>query len=97
MFRCQMCETVCPPKTRTSRIVVKTRPKEYESRGPDPSERRRFSRTRGRRPSRKEYDKGGEGHEIVRELVVCPKCAAKFQDPEPVQTGLESGTMEGSL
>lgn len=85
MFRCQMCESVCPPKTRTSRIVVKTRHKEYSARGPDPSERRRFSPgRRGRRPAKKDYDKGGEGHEIVRELVVCPTCAAKFSDPEPV-------------
>jgi len=81
MFRCQKCSTVVAAKVRSTKIIVASRPRTYEPRGQDPSERRgRVSRfRRGRRVrKRKPYDKGGQGTEIVRELSVCPKCAADF-------------------
>ena len=75
MFRCQNCDTVVPAGTRSSKIIVETRAKEYAPRGADPSERRRrFPRGRGPRKKQK-YDRGGTGREIVREKMVCPKCA----------------------
>lgn len=78
MFRCQQCDTVVPAGTRSNKIVTQTRSKVYESRGPDPSERRgRYPRGRGR-PKKKEYDRGGTGTEIVREIMVCPKCAEEL-------------------
>ena len=80
MFRCQKCETIVPAGTRTAKVVVATRPRTYESRGQDPSERRGRGRfVRGKRVrKRKPYDKGGAGTEIVRELSVCPKCATEL-------------------
>lgn len=86
MFRCQMCNTVVPPNTRSTKIVVATRSRTYEPRGQDPRERRGGPRSfRGRRGPRKRkpYDKGGEGSEIVRELSVCPGCAAEQVDVAP--------------
>jgi hypothetical protein len=89
MFRCQKCGTVVPANVRTHKIVVATRPKTYEPRGQDPSERRGRSRfQRGRRiRKRKPYDKGGQGTEIVRELSVCPKCAADLAAGPPETVG----------
>lgn len=86
MFRCQMCETVVPAGTRSTKVVTATRARVYEARGQDPRERRGGPRTfRGRRGPRKRkpYDKGGEGTEIVRELSVCPSCAAERANLEP--------------
>lgn len=85
MFRCQMCDTVVPAGTRSSKVVMATRTRVYEPRGQDPRERRGGRSFRGRRGPRKKkpYDKGGEGTEIVRELSVCPKCAAENADTPP--------------
>ncbi len=82
MFRCQKCGTVVAANVRSTKIIVASRPRFYEPRGQDPSERRgrvpRFRRGGRRVRKRKPYDKGGQGTEIVRELSVCPKCAAEF-------------------
>lgn len=85
MFRCQMCDTVVPPGTRSTKVVVATRSRTYEPRGQDPRERRGGRSFRGRRGPRKRkpYDKGGEGTEIVRELSACPSCAAEHADKDP--------------
>ncbi len=63
-------------------MVVATRPRNYEPRGQDPSERRGRGRfVRGKRVrKRKPYDKGGAGTEIVRELSVCPTCAVELNE-----------------
>jgi hypothetical protein len=78
MFRCQMCNVIVPKKTQNHRIVVKTRSKSYASRGTHFSERRgsRRSANTERRP---DYDKGGEGREIVQELSVCDECAKQHK------------------
>ncbi len=76
MFRCQLCQTVVPAGTRTTKIVVATRKKFYSSRGSAPQ--MGGPRFRGRRTEpAKPYDKGGVGTEIVREASVCPDCALK--------------------
>jgi hypothetical protein len=80
MFRCQICEKIVPPKTRENKLTLVTRPKVYEARGPDPTERRRF-RGRGR-PKAEPRDRGGTGYEIVQEISVCPKCAAEYQQQQ---------------
>ena len=79
MFRCQSCQTVVPAGTRAQRVVVQTRPKTYEPRGDRPGFDR-GSRFRGRRVKKKKvFDQGGTGTEIVRELLVCPSCASRYE------------------
>lgn len=91
MFRCEKCGTVVPAGVRVNKVVVASRPRVYEPRGQDPNERRgRMRFQRGRRvKKRKPYDKGGEGTEIVRELSVCPRCAADFAEVAAVESHAE--------
>lgn len=80
MFRCDRCNSVVPAGTREHKIVVETRTKVYESRGGMTREFPRSRRPMGRRARRQStFDKGGAGTEIVREISVCPKCAAAHQ------------------
>ena len=89
VFRCQLCQTVVPAGTRTSKIVLTTRSKTYDERGRQPSERGGF-RGRGRRITPKSnFDKGGEGREIVREAAVCPACAAEHNQKIEREQSLE--------
>lgn len=76
-----MCGSVVPHGIRSHKIVVNTREKTYEPRGTRPRERRPWQRgRRGQSSTRRQvYDKGGHGREIVRELVVCPDCAKKYE------------------
>ena len=85
MFRCQMCDTIVPAGTRSTKVVVATRQKIYEPRGQDPRERRGGRSFRGRRGPRKRSPttRGGTGTEIVRELSVCPSCAAERANMAP--------------
>lgn len=77
MFRCERCHSVVPAGTRETKLVLETRPKTYESRGGMTREFPRSRRPMGRRARRAQaFDKGGTGSEIVREISVCPKCAA---------------------
>ena len=78
MYRCQVCETVVPAGTRTHKVVVQTRAREYAAR--DDSPQRGGPRGRGRNMKKKSYDRGGEGQEIVRELTVCPTCAEQYEN-----------------
>ncbi len=88
MFRCQKCETVVPAGTRETKIVTETREKIYEARGG--GDRGRFRRGMGRRARRREaFDKGGVGREIVREISVCPKCAAELLAEQQAQAAVE--------
>ncbi|MBI1311715.1 hypothetical protein GC176_10515 [bacterium] len=75
MFRCQKCGQIAPPGAKSERVAVSTRSKVYPSRGQSP-ERRFGGGFRGRPPvPKKQQDRGGEGREIVQELMVCPNCA----------------------
>lgn len=90
MFRCQMCDTVVPAGTRANKVVVASRPRTYASRGG--GERGGF---RGRfREPRPEFDKGGTGREIVRELSVCGNCAKQHADEVAEQTAAETEVTE---
>lgn len=85
MFRCELCHTVVPARQRATKIVLKTRPRTYSSRGSETREMRgRFPR-RGMPRKQPEYDKGGVGTEIVREAMVCPRCAEKFLAEQKAQ------------
>jgi len=81
VFRCEICGQVAPSGARAKRVVLVSRPKSYVTRGGNEGFQRRF---RGPRPPRQEYDKGGKGHEIVREVLACSRCA------EQVETRLEA-------
>jgi hypothetical protein len=75
MFRCQLCHRLSAPHTPCHRLVVKRRSKEYSYR----SRANTFVRTdeKGKRKEHHTDDPGGEGQEIVREVIVCPDCATK--------------------
>lgn len=93
MFRCQLCSSVVPAGTRSSKIILVTRNKTYDERGSNPAGRGGFAR-RGRAPApKKNFDKGGEGEEIVREVTVCPQCAEYHQRQVDQET---SNTNEGA-
>lgn len=75
MFRCQVCEQIAPAGTKAEKIAIARRSKTYAVRS------RPITRRRGRRGStaRKIIDKGGEGHEIVQEVVACEDCATEYK------------------
>jgi hypothetical protein len=78
MFRCQLCQNVAPEGTHGHKLVTRTRSKNYASRGTPPYERSwgRQRHVRRRQP----FDKGGEGTEIVQEILVCPTCAQRHSE-----------------
>ena len=76
MFRCEKCGEVVPAGTSAQQVVVQSRDKEY----PERTEKQATGRSRY--PRERTVDKGGEGQEIVRELKVCPKCAAELAHGE---------------
>jgi hypothetical protein len=79
VFRCQLCREVVLRNTRPIRRVVETRERQYPFR----LKANRFKRKprpdepKGKK-GRVKYrdDPGGSGREIVRELALCPDCAA---------------------
>ena len=79
MFRCQLCQCVVPPRTPCHHLVLDRRKRQYPYR----SGANTFIRT-NESGKRKEYhtdDPGGEGYEVVREVIVCPACAARNGQP----------------
>lgn len=75
MFRCQLCQRVVPPRTPSQHLILKRRSKAYPYRCRANS----FVRT-NETGKRKEYhtdDPGGQGQEVVQEVIVCPACAAQ--------------------
>jgi hypothetical protein len=93
MFRCELCHAVVPPRTAATKIVLQTRPRSYGSRGTHPSEQRRWIRGRRVAPTLP-YDKGGQGHEIVREASVCPECARQHAAAQAQAAVPESATAD---
>jgi hypothetical protein len=75
MFRCQLCQCVVPPRTAAQQVVLKRRKKRYPYR----SAANTFFRINenGKRKEHQTDDPGGEGEEIVKEMLVCPDCAAR--------------------
>jgi hypothetical protein len=71
MYRCEQCKEVVGPRIPLERVVVETRPVTYPF-------RKEVNRARHPRSGRLIWvdDEGGEGHETVRELVMCARCAA---------------------
>ena len=73
-----MCGKVAAAGTKSQKVTVATRPKEYRGTVEPPSNRR-FGRFR---EAPKQRDRGGRGHEIAKELMVCASCAAAHQDKQ---------------
>ena len=75
MFRCQLCRSVVPAKTPCHRLVLEWRKKEYPFR---PRANVLVRKPKPHAKPKKEYrdDPGGQGYEIVKEVIVCPICAA---------------------
>ncbi len=71
MFRCEICGDIVPAGVSAQSVVVQSRSKDY------PSRSEKLTGGRSRFVRERTVDKGGEGREIVRELKVCPKCAAE--------------------
>ncbi|MEZ6060398.1 MAG: hypothetical protein R3C19_08560 [Planctomycetaceae bacterium] len=77
MFRCQVCKTVVPAGTKSQKLTVRVRQKLYRGTVEEMPRRR----GRGRFPEpRVPRDRGGSGHEIVREITVCDSCARKYAE-----------------
>lgn len=90
MYRCQNCRRVMPAGTSSVKVVVKTRPKMYASRGHQEREYFRGPR-RPMRATGPAYDKGGEGREIVQELTVCHECAAEMRAKQEQEAETSAG------
>jgi hypothetical protein len=71
MYRCEHCNEVVPPGVSAVKRVVEFRERSYPVRQLTSSRPGKSKGRRGRRPD----DPGGDGREIVRELLVCPSCA----------------------
>lgn len=69
MYRCEICKNVVPPNTPATRIVVETRAATYPYR---PNANRLVKKGKEKK---KPDDPGGNGREIVRECLACPRCA----------------------
>jgi hypothetical protein len=70
MYRCEICKEVVPPRTPSHRVVVETREVRYPFRADA-----NVVVVKGKLEKRN--DPGGIGREIVREVIVCPRCAGK--------------------
>ncbi len=87
MFRCEVCGQVAPARVPVSKLVVEVRRVEYPRRkkvhwhpqADDPKDRW-------------VDDPGGVGVETVREVRVCPECAARGM---PRTTEGDSGSRSG--
>lgn len=73
-----MCGKVSGARVKATKVIVASRPKEYRG-NVEEFANRRFGRFR--QPS-KPRDRGGRGHEIVKELMVCGGCATAHEEKE---------------
>jgi hypothetical protein len=74
MFRCPLCGCVAPPRTSPRSLCVRRRPRKYPARP-------RVNLVVRHGKARHTDDPGGEGHEAVREVLVCPECARRHGAP----------------
>ena len=70
MFVCDLCGISVPPKTKANRVPIEKRPRHYPA-------RKTTSKVspKGKTRSRHRDDPGGQGWEIVKEVITCPDCA----------------------
>jgi hypothetical protein len=101
MYYCEICQQLASPGTPSYRIVAITRPANYPyrlnaHRSPKahrhrgvpkiltPGEVRLRLKEVDGKPNPTD-DSGGHGYEIVKELTVCPACAAAWRAGHPPQ------------
>jgi len=77
MYRCEVCDRVTESGTPSNRIVIETRPTEYPHR-----EKVHWHPPTDRGQGKWVDDPGGVGTEVVREIRMCPECAAKARTLE---------------
>jgi hypothetical protein len=70
MFRCQLCWCAVGPRTAAAHLVVEKRARRY-------SLRTRANLVVRKHKKHHTDDPGGNGQEIVREVLVCPACARR--------------------
>jgi hypothetical protein len=70
MFRCPLCSCVVGPRTPPQRLLLERRTRSYPYR----SRANEFARDHKRHVT---DDPGGNGSEVVREVLVCPECARR--------------------
>ncbi len=77
-YTCEFCKKTPKPGTPAKKVVLTTRPKNYEYR----REVNRFSYYDEDGQKQVEYrdDPGGQGYEIVREVTACPNCEMKHNE-----------------
>lgn len=73
-----MCGKVSGAGTKSTKVTVASREREYKGNIED-FPQRRFGRFR---EPRKPRDRGGKGHEIVKELMVCKACGETHQQKQ---------------
>jgi hypothetical protein len=73
MYRCDVCDSVVPANTPAERVTVETRVIEHPHRPKAHWQPPRPPATKGKRVD----DPGGTGTAIVREAIVCARCAEK--------------------
>jgi len=80
MFRCELCQRVAQPRVRAQKIAVRRRSKQYPYR----KDANRFYRTNEnhKRKEKVTDDPGGAGMETIKEVTVCPTCAASNERGE---------------
>lgn len=79
MYRCELCGTVVPPRSKSQTIVTEKREKAYA-----PQQRQSGGKGKGKGKGRRRWRDGGElpggrGWEIVKEALVCGSCAQRHE------------------
>jgi len=70
MYRCELCGTIVPPRSKTRTVVTEKREKAYA-----PQQRKpQGKKGKGRKRHRDIELPGGRGWEIVKEAQVCQPC-----------------------
>ena len=77
MYRCEISGGTVPSGTRSRKVVLQVRPVNYVQR-PDALKKKKKGRRR-----RNSGDPGGQGWEIVKEVLVCPRVWEQYQEIAP--------------
>ena len=82
MYKCEMCGTVVPPRSKSHTVVTEKREKAYAPQQRQPGGKKgKGGRGRGRHRDSGELP-GGRGWEIVKEVLVCQSCAERHEAQE---------------
>jgi rubredoxin len=88
MFTCGICGNLQKAGVKATKVVMEKRKKFYPAQELPKQKSDRFESEDSEGGYRKEetrYGNAGQGWEIVKEVAVCPKCAASAPEPKTVQ------------